>query len=185
MNNRDVGWLVVCAVGAALIVLFAGAGVILAVGHSVPTEFWAAASSLSGALVGLLAPAPTTSGALRRRATQYHAMAALTAQDETAPAGRSASLAAMGDASALAAQAPNIKPYDLRIVLLSAVGVIAFVIGIVLAFHVGNHVPSSTTAYDSAVKNAADTLIALGSGAAGALIGLLAPTSHAQARTGF
>ena len=39
MNDRDIGLLAVSAVGAALIVLFAGAGVILAVGHVVPTEF--------------------------------------------------------------------------------------------------------------------------------------------------
>jgi hypothetical protein len=38
---------VVIAVGTALVVLFAGASVILAVGHDVPTELWSAAGALS------------------------------------------------------------------------------------------------------------------------------------------
>ncbi len=175
MNDRDIGLLAVGAVGAALIVLFAGAGVILAVGHVVPTEFWAAASSLSGALVGLLAPQPTTKGALTRRASQYHAMAAAAA---TAGAGdtKSASLTTVANAATTAAQDPKTKSYDLRIVLLSGVGMVGFVIGIALALSVGKHIASATTAYDTAIKNAADTLIALGAGAAGAVIGLLAPT---------
>lgn len=48
---------VVVGVASSLVVLFAGASVILATGHSVPTELWAAASALSGALVGILMPA--------------------------------------------------------------------------------------------------------------------------------
>lgn len=48
---------VVVGVASSLVVLFAGASVILATGHSVPTELWAAASALSGALVGILVPA--------------------------------------------------------------------------------------------------------------------------------
>jgi hypothetical protein len=50
--------LAVVAVGVALVSLFAGAAVILAVGRSVPQEMWAAASALSGALVGILIPTP-------------------------------------------------------------------------------------------------------------------------------
>jgi hypothetical protein len=175
MNDRDIGLLAVSAVGAALIVLFAGAGVILAVGHVVPTEFWAAASSLSGALVGLLAPQPATKGAMVRRAGQYHALAAVAAAAEPADT-KSASLTRVANDATKAAQDPNTKSYDLRIVLLSVVGMAAFVVGIVLAFSVGRHIASATTAYDTAVRNAADTLIALGSGAAGAVIGLLAPS---------
>ena len=53
--------LAVVAVGTALVVLFAGAGTIVAVGHTVPQAMWAAASALSGALVGILIP--TSSGA--------------------------------------------------------------------------------------------------------------------------
>jgi hypothetical protein len=54
--------LAVIAVGTALVVLFAGAGVIVAVGHQVPQELWAAASVLSGALVGILIPTPSGGG---------------------------------------------------------------------------------------------------------------------------
>ncbi len=50
--------LAVVSVGAALVVLFAGAGVIAAVGHEVPKELWSAAAALSGALVGILIPPP-------------------------------------------------------------------------------------------------------------------------------
>ncbi|MEP7180496.1 MAG: hypothetical protein ABI775_15525 [Pseudonocardiales bacterium] len=60
--------------------------------------------------------------------------------------------------------------------LLSVVGMAAFVVGIALALSVGKHIASATTAYDRAVKNAGDTLIALGAGAAAAVIGLLAPS---------
>src|SRR5664279_5561770 len=135
MNDRDIGLLAVGAVGAALIVLLAGAGVILAVGHVVPTEFWAAASSLSGALVGLLAPQPTTKGALTRRAGHYHAMAAAAAAADPTDT-KSASLTKVANDATTAAKDPNTKSYDLRVVLLSVVGTAAFLVGIALALSV-------------------------------------------------
>jgi|GEM_PF-3736190 hypothetical protein len=55
--------LAVIAVGTALVVLFAGACVIIAVHREVPQELWAAASVLSGALVGILIPTPSGGGA--------------------------------------------------------------------------------------------------------------------------
>lgn len=169
MDIKNLAGLAVAAVGAALIVLFIGAGIILGVGHSIPTEFWAAASSLSGALVGLLSPQPATKGSLQRQATQLHTLAA------TAPPEQTSALLARADAATTAA--PTSSNYDLRVILLSAVGAIAFIVGIVLALNVGDHTAAATTAYDTAIKNAADTLIALGSGAAGAVVGLLAPWS--------
>ncbi|MCW2495660.1 hypothetical protein [Jatrophihabitans sp.] len=171
MDIKNLSIHAVSAIGAALVVLFIGAGVILGVGHSVPTEFWAAASSLSGALVGLLAPQPATKGALQRQATQLHALAA------TAPDDQRTAFTARAEQTSAAVTGSS--TFDLRIVLLSVVGFAAFVTGIVLAFQVGDHVAAATTAYDTAIKNAADTLIALGSGAAGAVIGLLAPTPGA------
>jgi hypothetical protein len=74
--------LVILGVAAALIVLFTGAAVILAVGHTVPTEYWAAASGLSGALVGILAPSPKerAKDAAARRAG--HAAAAKAAAEQ-------------------------------------------------------------------------------------------------------
>jgi hypothetical protein len=167
VQDRELGVLAVRAVGAALIVLFAGAGVTLAVGHVVPTEFWAAASALTGALVGLLSPQPATKGTLQRQASRYRHQASIT----TDPVHK-ASLSNLADATTK--DANDAKSYDIRIILLCLVGLAAFAIGLALVFKVGE--PGTTTAYDTAVKNASDTLIAIGSGAAGALIGLLAPT---------
>lgn len=59
-NDKDSYSLAIMSVGAALVVLFAGAAVIAAVGHQVPKELWGAASTLSGALVGILVPSPKT-----------------------------------------------------------------------------------------------------------------------------
>jgi hypothetical protein len=169
VKDIDSGTTAIAAVGAALVVLFIGGGVTLAVGHVLPTEFWAAASSLSGALVGLLAPQPATKGTLQRQALQLHALAAV------APDNKKAHL--IERANQATSNVATSNTFDVRAVLLSSVGLVAFVVGIVLALQVGDH--TTATAYDTAVKNAADTLIALGSGAAGALIGLLAPTPAA------
>jgi hypothetical protein len=59
-ENRSGYSLAVVSVGVALVVLFASAGVIAAVGHEVPKELWSAAAALSGALVGILVPPPKT-----------------------------------------------------------------------------------------------------------------------------
>src|SRR5438105_5910899 len=139
MKDQGPGLLAVGAVGAALFVLFIGAGVILSVGHAVPTEFWAAASSLSGALVGLLAPQPATKGAIQRKANQYHALAAAAPPDEQAE------LTAM--AQKTDAQVQTSSTFGLRVVLLFAVGTVAFIVGIVLALNVGKHVPTMPTAF--------------------------------------
>jgi hypothetical protein len=65
-NDKDSYSLAIMSVGAALVVLFAGAAVIAAVGHQVPKELWGAASTLSGALVGSSSrprrPRPTPPG---------------------------------------------------------------------------------------------------------------------------
>jgi hypothetical protein len=63
MESRTSYSLAVVAAGTALVVLFAGVGVILALGHDVPDAMWAAASGLSGALVGILIPTPGTAPA--------------------------------------------------------------------------------------------------------------------------
>jgi hypothetical protein len=62
MESKTSYSLAVAAVGTALVVLFAGACVIIAVNHQVPQELWAAASVLSGALVGILIPTPSGGG---------------------------------------------------------------------------------------------------------------------------
>lgn len=56
-NSRS---LAILAVGAGLVMLFFAAALIGAFGHGVPQQLWASAGALSGALVGVLVPAPTT-----------------------------------------------------------------------------------------------------------------------------
>lgn len=229
VERRDVGILAAVAVGAGMIILFLLAGITVAVGNSVPTEYWAAAGSLSGALVGLLAPQPATRGSLTRLAARMSAAvpggagggaggggAGGDGVPGSAPSGALAATAvgamargapARGGGQAApdvdlteAAQVPyQVSPdevaaysaqtarveavtraastaplYDLRIIGLLVVGVAAFGVGIWLALTVGNHSPA--TASDTAVQNAATALIALGSAAGGALVGVLSPT---------
>ena len=60
LDEKNGYGLAILAVGAALVVLFAAAGLIGAFGTSIPQELWAEAGALSGALVGLFLPAPKT-----------------------------------------------------------------------------------------------------------------------------
>jgi len=57
VDKSEYRWAIV-AIGAALVALFIAAGLIGAFGHTVPTQLWAAGGALSGALVGVLVPAP-------------------------------------------------------------------------------------------------------------------------------
>lgn len=61
-SNANPVNLVVIGLGAALVVFIAGVSTVLAVHHPVPTEMWAAGGAISGALVGLLVPAPKRGG---------------------------------------------------------------------------------------------------------------------------
>ncbi len=109
---------VVVGVASSLVVLFAGASVILATGHSVPTELWAAASALSGALVGILAPT--------KRADGGAAATAGTEAGETAAATVAATQPA-GVADAAKAAQETVKqaqtPSDMKEAAMRAVGV--------------------------------------------------------------
>src|ERR1700730_10278717 len=51
---------VILSLGIALAVFFAGIPASIAAGHTPPTAAWAAGSAVSGALIGLLVPAPRT-----------------------------------------------------------------------------------------------------------------------------
>jgi hypothetical protein len=267
MAARDKGGssyrFVVLGVASALVVLFAGASVILAVGHAVPTEMWAAASALSGAFVGILVPSKpaeaagravadagaTSAGAAAAKtaaAAQPAAMAvevqaaqriafeatsavdlreraneALCAMNQAAGAAenageaeqeilpkavtkaiaRHAVLAAAADAAertdeAVTAAVGVTRPptsflgirikttLDLKAVLLLIVFVVALGIGILLAFHAGDHTEATATVSDIALKNASGTLIALASAAGGALVGLAAPSPEPTGKGG-
>ena len=48
------------AVGVALVAFLIGAAVIAAGAKPIPTQYWATGSAISGALLGILAPTPTT-----------------------------------------------------------------------------------------------------------------------------
>lgn len=313
MQFKDPTLAVVLAIGSALVVLFAGAGATLAAGQQVPTALWAAASALSGALVGMLVP-PGTGGTVLTQAAAQAARAetqnsAIAAAEETADqlsataersgatkdkaaadaaadalnelqrqvprfatlelAARQAALSpeaaaataaaatvgaaqqAAADAAAAERQAdqaqqaaegqeaspqvlakatgrrqvldaavsgaiagqsdsiatgvkaadaarprvrrlrkvPNklklqwkevpgkvrVRWVDMKVVLTLLVSLIAFAIGIWLALKTGKQTTANATEYDAAVKDAADTLIALGSAAAGAALGFKAP----------
>jgi hypothetical protein len=52
--------LAVAAIGVGLITFLIGAAVIAADGKPVPTQYWATGSAISGALLGILSPTPTT-----------------------------------------------------------------------------------------------------------------------------
>jgi hypothetical protein len=63
-GDKPAASLVILFLGAALIVFFFGVSLVLAVGEQpVPTELWAAGGAISGALVGILVPAPAQGGA--------------------------------------------------------------------------------------------------------------------------
>ena len=230
----------IVGVGSALVALFVGVGVILSLGHAVPTTLWSAASALSGALVGILVPPPTSKSTkvqLRRQAASLQRLtqapnlnggdlevahraielAALIAPssmlttksrelktviDQTAPSDseKATAVAGASEAVATASQgADAVSPLDVRVIALAAVGAVAFVVGILLTFKVGGgttasdvfsrfpslsgsqlqtlvKAASTPTVNDASVKGAADALVALGSAAGGALVGLLAPS---------
>src|SRR5579875_1112958 len=59
IDEKNTAALAVVGVAGALVVSLAGAGAAFASGNSLPTAYWSAASSLSGALVGILVPSPS------------------------------------------------------------------------------------------------------------------------------
>jgi hypothetical protein len=112
---------VIVGVASALVVLFIGAGVVLAVGRAVPTELWAAASALSGALVGILVPPkrPESPGAAAA-ADAAGVSAAQTAATAVAAAQDDAVADAVQDAQHTVAQANTVD--DLRASAAEALG---------------------------------------------------------------
>ncbi len=61
-QDRSAYALAIVGVSAALVVMVVGASTIAALGHAVPKELWAIGGALSGALVGILVPAPRRAG---------------------------------------------------------------------------------------------------------------------------
>jgi hypothetical protein len=153
--------LALIAVGTGLVVFLAGVCVIVAVGKQVPGELWSAGSALSGGLLGILAPSPSS---------------AVAAKATAAPAPQVAAPAAVaGAAPKVGAASPAKTPSFGE--LLKAFGTDAVnnrtVAALLLVFAAAILVPLLTSASESAELHA----LAAGSGAA--LLGMLAssPTS--------
>ncbi len=126
-ENRSGYSLAVVSVGAALVVLFAGAGVIAAVGHEVPKELWSAAAALSGALVGILIPPPKTKKDAQSSATVAaaitHSAATKAAVDRAAEvAADPGATAAVKRAAAAAAAAVRSSGADVAKAAIGAIG---------------------------------------------------------------
>jgi hypothetical protein len=239
--DRNVG-LAIAGVSIALVALFISAGVILSLGHTVPTTLWSAASALSGALIGILIPPPTTISKNKKAQLQHQATSLKTLTDkptiddeDLAAAHQAIELANyIAPSSALTGTAQTLKNvidaghptvdqkknvvasaskavssasngadaqnWDLRVIVLAVVAAAAFGLGIWLTFKVGGSTTATDvftnatkklsdtevqdtikaattpTVHDTSWKGAADALVALGSAAGGALLGLLTPS---------
>jgi hypothetical protein len=57
----------IIALGAALVVFLAGAAVIAAGGKPVPTQYWSTGTGIAGAIIGILAPSPTSAAPKARK----------------------------------------------------------------------------------------------------------------------
>jgi hypothetical protein len=191
------GWsttnLVVVSLGVALAVFFAGVTAAIAAGQMPSTAAWAAGSAVSGALIGLLVPAPRTrkghlvaaeaAEALQEKANmevadhvaQAEAAAGDTAVEHTAKAevAQTAAEYAASEVIAHKAAAAGIAGTTLASVLLLIVFFVLLILAVVLA--TGTIEPPS--AFIESQKNITTAVIALASASGSALIGILAPSS--------
>jgi hypothetical protein len=172
--------LAVVAVGFALVVLFAGAAVILAVGHQVPQEMWASASALSGALVGILIPTAsrTTVAHDPAAAVDPHAAAA---NLPAAAKGITHNPAVSGSTGVLIVIASLVLLLAFALALFISTGTI-HAVACPLAAH------GKTQGCDSNVLQIGTAALALASAAGGTLIGLFAtpdgkPSNSATPKT--
>jgi hypothetical protein len=177
--------------GIALAVFFAGITSAVAVGATPPTALWAAGGAVSGALVGLLAPAPGS----RRR----HEAAAKAAEDiakqassesqthlsQVKPeAADAASFQARADAETARAEKATSEATAHRVAAattpetkfaaaaLAVVFVLLLVLVIVLA--AGTIVPP--TQFTESLKSVITAVMALASASGTALLGILSPS---------
>jgi lysophospholipase L1-like esterase len=188
-NTAD---LVVVVLGAALVVFFAGTTAAIAAGATAPPALWAAGSAVSGALIGLLVPAPgaqvrheAAAGNAEQRAAvatetaAKHRLAAAAggakAAEETANAeaaektGREeASVAATHRAAALSS--PETK---WAAILLAA----TFFLTLALAVAMAGGAFSPPKELVPSLKGLITAVVAIASASGSALIGILAPSS--------
>lgn len=162
------GWsttnLVVVCLGAALVVFFAGVTAAVAAGQTVPTAMWSAGGAVSGALIGLLTPAPGTKRAHRAAAELAEKTANATEGDVRAKA-----QAAAADHNAAAVTTPETRAAT---ILLLVVFIILLALGVLLAGGIAVPPP----AFTESLKSVTTAVIALASASGSALIGILAPS---------
>jgi hypothetical protein len=70
-------WIAVGALGVALVAFLIGAAVIAAGGKPVPTQYWSTGSGIAGAIIGIVAPAPTTGEHKQREGAVRQAVGAV------------------------------------------------------------------------------------------------------------
>ncbi|MGO9319453.1 MAG: SGNH/GDSL hydrolase family protein [Solirubrobacteraceae bacterium] len=184
--------LVVVCLGAALVVFFAGVTASVAAGQTPPTALWAAGGAVSGALIGLLTPAPGSKKSHEaaaafaentakdaRSAAAGHARDAAAAaagaggaHEALAKAETTAAEKASAEAVAHRATAATTPETGIATALLFVVFVVTLALGVFLA--AGGVVPPSS--FTDSLKSVTTAVIALASASGSALIGILAPS---------
>lgn len=169
--------LVVVVLGAALVVFFAGTTAAIAAGATAPPALWAAGSAVSGALIGLLVPAP---GAPRRhkaaaRSARKRAEAAANdanTPDEKAKA-KTTEETARKEAESHEAAASSSPETKWAAILLAAVFFLS--LGLAVAMAGGAFSPPKELV--PSLKGLITAVVAIASASGSALIGILAPSS--------
>lgn len=142
--------------GAALVVFMAGVTAAVAAGQTPPTALWAAGGAVSGALVGLLLPAPGS-----RERHEAAAKIAKGAQKNDEAVKHEEQAAAAPDTTQTVRVLASI-----------------FVILLLLSILLGAGVVHATTAFGAEpLKEITKAVLALASAAGSALIGIYAPST--------
>ncbi|HVR05916.1 MAG TPA: IPT/TIG domain-containing protein, partial [Solirubrobacteraceae bacterium] len=149
--------LVAVGLGVALGVFLLGTGVAVATGHPPPAPLWAAGSAVTGALLGLLLPAPGTGAARPERAD---------ADTDGTDAGEM--LAAVRRAAA-ARPAPETRA-------LAGALLVFFVLSLSLAIALDAGLIVPAPRFAGTLEGVATATLALASASGFALLGLFAPT---------
>lgn len=190
--------LVVIMLGAALVVFFAGTTAAIAAGATTPSALWTAGGAISGALIGLLVPAPGAPGRhedAARYADQRAAAAAATAtqhrlaaaaggpgaEEETVKADAAAKTAREQESSAASHRAAAASSLETKGAVLPLAAV--FVLSLALAVVMAAGVFSPPTELVPSLKSLIAAVLAIASASGSALIGILAPSSGKSGET--
>jgi cobalamin biosynthesis Mg chelatase CobN len=164
----------------------------VAAGQTPPTALWAAGGAVSGALIGLLVPAPgskkaheeaaatatalarseTTAAADLTQAAEAHAAVRPAAEKVKAEAARAVAKEATAQASAhkaAAAETPETKGATVGLAVL-------FVVLLVLSVVLASGLIAPAAEFVPSLKSLTTALVALASASGSALIGILAPS---------